>query len=82
MQNSVFKAEVKAKVIALPAQEWIKSEIPTLTSFALRDSSWRMNLLIIFYVGFVGFFHLSSPCASHLLAEHTVFAMVCTGSLL
>jgi len=23
------------KVIALPAQEWIKSEIPTLTSFAL-----------------------------------------------
>jgi len=35
MQNSVFKAEVKAKVFPLPAQEWIKSEIPTLTSFAL-----------------------------------------------
>jgi len=35
MQNRVFKAKVKAKVIALPAQEWIKSEIPTLTSFAL-----------------------------------------------
>lgn len=32
MQSSVFKAGVKAKVIALPAQEWIKSEIPALTS--------------------------------------------------
>lgn len=53
MQNSVFKAEVKAKVIALPAQERIKSEILTLTSFALRNSSWRMNLLVIFYVGLV-----------------------------
>lgn len=50
MQNSVFKAEVKAKVIALPAQEWIKSEIPTLTSLALQDSSQRMNLLAVFYI--------------------------------
>lgn len=58
MQNRVFKAEVKAKVIALPAQKWIKSEIPTLASFALQDSSWRMNLLVIFYVGVVFVFFL------------------------
>lgn len=50
MQNRVFKAKVKAKVIALPAQEWIKSEIPTLTSFALWESSWRRRLLVIFYL--------------------------------
>lgn len=50
MQNRVFKAKVKAKVIALPAQEWIKSEIPTLTSFALWDSSWGRSLLVIFHL--------------------------------
>lgn len=56
MQNRVFKAEVKAKVIALPAQEWIKSEIPTLASFALKDSSWRMNLLVMlgWFLWFLG----------------------------
>lgn len=85
MQNRVFKAEVKAKVIALPAQEWIKSEIPTLASFALQDSSWRMNLLVIFYVGvvFVGFgrlfcccfffFNLSSLCTSYLGLQSTQY---------
>lgn len=85
MQNSVFKAEVKAKVIALPAQEWIKSEIPTLTSLALQDSSRRINLLVIFYVGYLFIYLLLFLFFLHFpsgFAEHTEFLMVQTGSLL
>lgn len=52
--KAVLPAEVKAKAIALPAQKWIKSEIPTLNSFALRVSTFGINLLVMFCVGCFG----------------------------
>lgn len=79
MQSRASAAKVKAKLIALPALRWIKSEIPTLASFALQGSSLRIFLFlghfpfVVFFFSFILYFSfLLFPLSSGVYAVYGI----------